>query len=91
MAVVAGGAAVAGAGVGVVAVAPPVIPHGSPLHGGAVTYADQALLGQVLSALDSAPHMHGAIVTIVAVCGFVGRVRPPAAAGQVYETEGTME
>ena len=29
------------------------------------------------------------IVTIVAVSGFVGRVRPPAAEGQVYETEGT--
>lgn len=28
------------------------------------------------------------IVTIVAVSGFVGRVRPPAAEGQVYETEG---
>lgn len=28
------------------------------------------------------------VVTIVAVSGFVGRVRPPAAAGQVYETEG---
>jgi simple sugar transport system permease protein len=30
------------------------------------------------------------VVTIVAVSGFVGRVRPPAAEGQVYETEGTM-
>ncbi len=29
------------------------------------------------------------IVTIVAVSGFVGRVRPPAAEGKVYETEGT--
>jgi simple sugar transport system permease protein len=28
------------------------------------------------------------VVTIVAVSGFVGRVRPPAAEGQVYETEG---
>ena len=28
------------------------------------------------------------IVTIVAVSGFVGRVRPPAAEGKVYETEG---
>lgn len=28
------------------------------------------------------------IVTIVAVSGLVGRVRPPAAAGKVYETEG---
>lgn len=28
------------------------------------------------------------IVTIVAVSGLVGRVRPPAAEGQVYETEG---
>lgn len=27
------------------------------------------------------------VVTIVAVSGFVGRVRPPAAEGQVYETE----
>jgi simple sugar transport system permease protein len=30
------------------------------------------------------------VVTIVAVSGFVGRVRPPAAEGKVYETEGTM-
>ena len=30
------------------------------------------------------------IVTIIAVSGFVGRVRPPAAEGQVYETEGTV-
>jgi general nucleoside transport system permease protein len=29
------------------------------------------------------------VVTIVAVSGFVGRVRPPAAEGQVYETEGS--
>jgi ABC-type uncharacterized transport system permease subunit len=29
------------------------------------------------------------VVTIIAVSGFVGRVRPPAAEGQVYETEGT--
>jgi general nucleoside transport system permease protein len=29
------------------------------------------------------------IVTIVAVSGFVGRVRPPAAIGKIYETEGT--
>ncbi len=29
------------------------------------------------------------IVTIVAVSGFVGRVRPPAAEGKVYETEGS--
>ncbi|MBX3001562.1 MAG: ABC transporter permease [Caldilineaceae bacterium] len=28
------------------------------------------------------------IVTIIAVSGLVGRVRPPAAAGKVYETEG---
>jgi simple sugar transport system permease protein len=28
------------------------------------------------------------VVTIVAVSGFVGRVRPPAAEGKVYETEG---
>lgn len=31
------------------------------------------------------------IVTIIAVSGFVGRVRPPAAEGQVYETEGTLQ
>jgi general nucleoside transport system permease protein len=31
------------------------------------------------------------LVTIVAVSGFVGRVRPPAAEGVVYETEGTSE
>jgi simple sugar transport system permease protein len=31
------------------------------------------------------------ILTIVAVSGFVGRVRPPAAEGQVYETEGTAK
>jgi simple sugar transport system permease protein len=31
------------------------------------------------------------IVTIVAVAGFVGRVRPPAAEGVVYETEGSTE
>ncbi len=30
------------------------------------------------------------VVTIIAVSGFVGRVRPPAAEGQVYETEGTV-
>jgi simple sugar transport system permease protein len=31
------------------------------------------------------------VVTIVAVSGFVGRVRPPAAEGKVYETEGESE
>ena len=31
------------------------------------------------------------IVTIVAVSGFVGRVRAPAAEGKVYETEGGTE
>jgi ABC-type uncharacterized transport system permease subunit len=31
------------------------------------------------------------VVTIVAVSGFVGRVRPPAAEGQVYETEGAAK
>ncbi len=31
------------------------------------------------------------VVTIIAVSGFVGRVRPPAAEGQVYETEGSSE
>ena len=31
------------------------------------------------------------VVTIVAVSGFVGRVRPPAAEGTVYETEGGSE
>jgi len=31
------------------------------------------------------------IVTIIAVSGFVGRVRPPAAEGKVYETEGGTE
>jgi simple sugar transport system permease protein len=31
------------------------------------------------------------LVTIIAVSGFVGRVRPPAAEGQVYETEGTLQ
>ncbi len=31
------------------------------------------------------------IVTIIAVSGFVGRVRPPAAEGKVYETEGGSE
>ena len=31
------------------------------------------------------------VVTIIAVSGFVGRVRPPAAEGQVYETEGGSE
>ncbi len=31
------------------------------------------------------------VVTIVAVSGFVGRVRPPAAEGKVYETEGSSE
>jgi len=31
------------------------------------------------------------IVTIIAVSGFVGRVRPPAAEGKVYETEGGAE
>ena len=30
-------------------------------------------------------------VTIIAVSGFVGRVRPPAAEGKVYETEGGSE
>ena len=29
------------------------------------------------------------VVTIVAVSGLVGRVRPPAAEGKVYETEGS--
>jgi len=31
------------------------------------------------------------VVTIIAVAGFVGRVRPPAAEGKVYETEGSSE
>jgi ABC-type uncharacterized transport system permease subunit len=31
------------------------------------------------------------VITIVAVSGFVGRVRPPAAEGQVYETEGSVK
>ena len=31
------------------------------------------------------------VVTIIAVAGFVGRVRPPAAEGKVYETEGSTE
>jgi simple sugar transport system permease protein len=31
------------------------------------------------------------VVTIVAVSGFVGRVRPPAAEGKVYETESESE
>jgi ABC-type uncharacterized transport system permease subunit len=31
------------------------------------------------------------VVTIVAVSGFVGRVRPPAAEGKVYETESSSE
>ncbi len=31
------------------------------------------------------------VVTIVAVSGFVGRVRPPAAEGKVYETESASE
>jgi ABC-type uncharacterized transport system permease subunit len=31
------------------------------------------------------------VVTIVAVSGFVGRVRPPAAEGKVYETEASSE
>lgn len=31
------------------------------------------------------------VVTIIAVSGFVGRVRPPAAEGKVYETEGGSE
>ncbi len=31
------------------------------------------------------------VVTIIAVSGFVGRVRPPAAEGKVYETEGGKE
>ncbi len=31
------------------------------------------------------------VVTIIAVAGLVGRVRPPAAEGKVYETEGSSE
>lgn len=31
------------------------------------------------------------VVTIIAVSGFVGRVRPPAAEGKVYDTEGASE
>ena len=31
------------------------------------------------------------VVTIIAVSGFVGRVRPPAAEGKVYETESSLE
>jgi simple sugar transport system permease protein len=31
------------------------------------------------------------LVTIIAVAGLVGRVRPPAAEGKVYETEGGSE
>jgi osmotically-inducible protein OsmY len=52
-------------------VAPPRIADGSALHGGAVTPADNALLGQVLSALDSAPHMEGSTVTVVANNGAI--------------------
>jgi ABC-type uncharacterized transport system permease subunit len=29
------------------------------------------------------------VVTIIAIAGFVGRVRPPAAAGKAYEGGGT--
>lgn len=31
------------------------------------------------------------LVTIIAVSGFVGRVRPPAAEGKIYDTEGSSE
>jgi simple sugar transport system permease protein len=31
------------------------------------------------------------VVTIIAVSGLVGRVRPPAAEGTVYDTEGGSE
>ncbi|RME83639.1 MAG: ABC transporter permease [Caldilineae bacterium] len=31
------------------------------------------------------------VVTVVVVAGFVGRVRPPAAEGKVYETEASLE
>ena len=62
----------------------------------------QALQNEILLARNNLPDsianiprqfvsMLPYVVTIIAVSGFVGRVRPPAAEGKVYETEGGSE
>ena len=52
---------------------------------------NELLLAGVTSVPRQFVSMIPYLVTIIAVCGFVGRVRPPAAEGQVYEQEGGSE
>jgi simple sugar transport system permease protein len=50
---------------------------------------NELLLAGVTSVPRQFVSMLPYVVTIIAVSGFVGRVRPPAAEGKVYETEGS--
>ncbi len=60
----------------------------SLLFGYTEALQNQLLLAGVASIPRQFVSMLPYIVTIVAVSGFVGRVRPPAAEGKVYATEG---
>jgi ABC-type uncharacterized transport system permease subunit len=60
----------------------------SLLFGYTEALQNELLLAGVASIPRQFVSMLPYIVTIVAVSGFVGRVRPPAAEGKVYETEG---
>jgi simple sugar transport system permease protein len=63
----------------------------SLLFGYTQALQNELLLAGVTTAPRQFVSMLPYVVTIVAVSGFVGRVRPPAAEGQVYETEGTVK
>ena len=60
----------------------------STLFGYTQALQNELLLAGVTTVPRQFVSMLPYIVTIVAVAGFVGRVRAPAAEGQVYETEG---
>ena len=60
----------------------------SILFGYTQALQNELLLAGVVSVPRQFVSMLPYVVTIIAVSGFVGRVRPPAAAGKVYETEG---
>ncbi len=60
----------------------------SLLFGYTQALQNELLLAGVTSVPRQFVSMLPYVVTIIAVSGFVGRVRPPAAAGRVYETEG---
>ncbi|MCX6045718.1 MAG: ABC transporter permease [Chloroflexi bacterium] len=60
----------------------------SLLFGYTEALQNELLLAGVASIPRQFVSMLPYIVTIIAVSGFVGRVRPPAAEGKVYETEG---